>query len=59
VFKLITRDTIEERIDELIRTKIDLIQRVVAPTEDVIAKLDRTELIDLLDIDVARKKVKS
>ncbi len=59
VFKFITRDTIEERIDELIRTKIDLIQRVVAPTEDVIAKLDRTELIDLLDIDVARKKVKS
>jgi SNF2 family DNA or RNA helicase len=56
VFKLITRDTIEERIDELIRTKIDLIQRVVAPTEDVIAKLDRTELIDLLDIKIPRKK---
>ena len=61
VFKFITRDTIEERIDELIRTKIDLIQRVVAPTEDVIAKLDRTELIDLLDIDIAgkRSRVKS
>jgi SNF2 family DNA or RNA helicase len=59
VFKLITRNTIEERIDELIRSKIDLIQRVVAPTKDVIAKLDRTELIDLLDIDIAKKKVKS
>jgi SNF2 family DNA or RNA helicase len=56
VFKLITRNTIEERIDELIRTKTDLMERVVAPTQDVIAKLDRTELIDLLDIDIARKK---
>jgi len=52
VFKLITRDTIEERIDELIRTKIDLIERVVAPTEDVISSLDRRELIDLLDLEV-------
>jgi len=58
VFKLITRNTIEERIDELIRTKTDLMERVVAPTQDVIAKLDRTELIDLLDIDIARKKLR-
>jgi len=56
VFKLITRNTIEERIDELIRSKIDLIQRVVAPTEDVIAKLGRRELIDLLDIEIPKKK---
>lgn len=58
VFKLITRNTIEERIDELIRSKIDLIQRVVAPTEDVIAKLDRRELINLLDLEITRKRVK-
>jgi hypothetical protein len=52
VFKLITRDTIEERIDELIRAKIDLMERVVAPTEDLISGLGRTELIGLLDLDV-------
>jgi hypothetical protein len=51
VFKLITRNTIEERIDELIRTKVDLLERVVAPTEDFISSLGREELIGLLDID--------
>jgi len=56
VFKLITRNTIEERIDELIRSKIDLMERVVAPTEDVISNLGRKELIDLLDLDVPNKK---
>ncbi len=56
VFKLITRDTIEERIDELIRSKVDLMERVVAPTEDVIASLGRKELINLLDLDLARKE---
>jgi len=29
---------------------------VVAPTEDVIARLDRRELIDLLDIEIPSKK---
>ena len=56
VFKLITRDTIEERIDELIRAKIDLMERVVAPTEDLIAGLDRGELIGLLDLKIPGKK---
>jgi SNF2 family DNA or RNA helicase len=56
VFKLITRNTIEERIDELIRSKVDLIERVVAPTEDVISNLGRNELIDLLDLDIPAKK---
>jgi len=56
VFKLITRDTIEERIDELIRAKIDLMERVVAPTEDLIAGLDRSELIGLLDLKIPGKK---
>ena len=55
VFKLITRDTIEERIDELIRTKVDLMERVVAPTEDVIGGLGRKELIDLLDLEIVGK----
>jgi SNF2 family DNA or RNA helicase len=55
VFKLITRDTIEERIDELIRTKVDLIERVVAPTKDVISNLGRNELIDLLDLEIPSK----
>jgi SNF2 family DNA or RNA helicase len=52
VFKLLTRDTIEERIDELIRSKIDLMEKVVAPTEDFISTLGRQELIGLLDIEI-------
>ena len=55
VFKLITRNTIEERIDELIRSKVDLIERVVAPTEDVISNLGRQDLIDILDLDIPKK----
>jgi len=55
VFKLITRDTIEERIDELIRSKVDLIERVVAPTEDVISNLGRQDLIDILDLEIPKK----
>jgi superfamily II DNA or RNA helicase len=54
VFKLITRGTIEERIDALIRTKIELMERVVAPTEDLVAGLDRRDLITILDLDPAR-----
>ncbi len=56
VFKLITRNTIEERIDELIRQKIDLMERVVAPTEDVIGTLNRSEIVDLLGLDLPKKK---
>ncbi len=56
VFKLITRDTIEERIDELIRAKVDLMERVVAPTEDVIGGLGRKELIELLNLEIPGKK---
>jgi SNF2 family DNA or RNA helicase len=58
VFKLITRNTIEERIDELIRTKVDLMERVVAPTEDVIGKLGRQEIVDLLDLEILDKNTK-
>ena len=56
VFKLITRNTIEERIDELIRTKVDLIERVVAPTKDLISNLGRKELIDILDLEIPKKQ---
>ena len=52
VFKLITRDTIEERIDEMIRSKTRLIDEVVAPTEELVHGLSRKELAALLDIDV-------
>jgi SNF2 family DNA or RNA helicase len=52
VFKLITRDTIEERIDAMIRNKTRLIDEVVAPTEELVRGLSRRELAALLDIDV-------
>lgn len=50
VFKLITRETIEERIDNLIRRKIELFEEVVAPTENIIRGIDRKELAQLLDL---------
>jgi len=52
VFKLITRRTIEERIDALIRSKIELIEEVVTPTEELVGKLSRMELAKLLDMDL-------
>jgi len=52
VFKLITRDTVEERIDELIRSKVKLMEAVVAPTEEVIHSLDRREIKKLLGIEI-------
>jgi hypothetical protein len=55
VFKLLTRNTIEERIDELIRKKTDLMEQIVAPTEDVISSLSRTEIVELLDLEIVEK----
>jgi SNF2 family DNA or RNA helicase len=52
VFKLITRNTIEERIDTMIRRKVELFEEVVTPTEQVVRGLDRRELAELLDIDL-------
>jgi superfamily II DNA or RNA helicase len=52
VFKLVTRDTVEERIDELIRSKLELMDRVVAPTEDVLRSFDRRDLAALLGIEL-------
>jgi SNF2 family DNA or RNA helicase len=56
VFKLITRNTIEERIDELIRSKVELMERVVTPTEDVISSFSRQEIMGLLDIEVPEEQ---
>jgi SNF2 family DNA or RNA helicase len=55
VFKLLTRNTIEERIDELIRKKVDLMEQIVAPTEDVLGTLSKGEIVELLDLDVVDK----
>jgi superfamily II DNA or RNA helicase len=52
VFKLVTRDTVEERIDDLIRSKLELMEQVVAPTEDVLRAFDRNELAKLLGIEI-------
>jgi len=52
VFKLVTLDTVEERVDDLIRSKLELMDRVVAPTEDVLRAFDRRELAALLGITV-------
>ncbi|MGD9252532.1 MAG: DEAD/DEAH box helicase [Holophagae bacterium] len=56
VFKLLTRNTIEERIDELIRKKTDLMEQIVAPTEDVISTLSRSDIVDLLDLEIVDEK---
>jgi SNF2 family DNA or RNA helicase len=54
VFKLITRNTIEERIDALIRSKIQLIEEIVTPTEELVRKLSRDELAELLDVEIEK-----
>ena len=50
VFKLVTRDTIEERIDAIIKAKLQLIDDVVVPTDQVVRSLDRRELAQLLGL---------
>ncbi|MCU0292162.1 MAG: DEAD/DEAH box helicase [Thermoanaerobaculaceae bacterium] len=50
VFKLITEGTIEERIDAIILRKLDLAREVVAPSEDVLRRLTRDELTELLGL---------
>ena len=54
VFKLVTRDSVEERIDDLIRSKLELMEAVVTPTEDVLRAFDRHELANLLGIKIDR-----
>jgi len=50
VFKLVTRNTIEERIDAMIRRKSQLLDEVVAPTDQVVRRLGRSELAELLGV---------
>lgn len=50
VFKLVTRDTIEERIAAIIARKGALAAEVVTPTADVLRRLSREELAELLDV---------
>jgi SNF2 family DNA or RNA helicase len=52
VFKLVTRNTVEERIDALIREKARLIEEVVSPSEDPLRGLGRRELAQLLGVDL-------
>lgn len=49
VFKLVTKETIEERIDAMINRKMALLQHLVGfDDQDNLKMLDRSELIDLL-----------
>lgn len=50
VLKLVTRGTIEERIDALIKKKAKLISTYLAPDQNLLKKLNREELISLLEI---------
>jgi len=52
VFKFMTRNSIEERIDRLITRKRKLFDEVVGPTENVMRRLGRKELAELLDIEL-------
>lgn len=48
VFKLITKDTFEEKIDHLIKKKQELFEKYLEKDEEVFKNLTRQELIDLL-----------
>ena len=48
VFKLITKDTFEEKIDRLIHKKQDLFEKYLEKDEEIFKNLTRQELIELL-----------
>ena len=48
VFKLITKDTFEEKIDLIIRKKQDLFEKYLEKDEEIFKNLTRQELIELL-----------
>lgn len=50
VFKLITKDTIEEKIFELQQKKRELIEAVIKPGENFLTKMTETELRKLFEI---------
>jgi len=49
VLKLVTKGTLEEKIDAMIRTKQGLFERFLEKDEDLFRKLDRKEMIQLLE----------
>ena len=50
VFKMITRDTIEEKIYDLQQKKKELIQAVIRPGENFLSKMSEAEIRALFDI---------
>lgn len=50
VFKLITRGTLEEKIDSMIRKKLSLMNSVMQSDEAIIKRLSREEIIELLKL---------
>ena len=52
VYKLMTAQTVEERIDRMILRKAQMLEEAVAYDDhQILKKLDRAELIDLLQLD--------
>ena len=49
VLKLVTRDTLEERIDQLIKKKQALFEKFLDQDEEIFKSLTRTEIIELLE----------
>lgn len=49
VLKLVTRDTLEERIDQLIKKKQALFEKFLDQDEEIFKSLSRSEIIELLD----------
>ncbi len=49
VLKLVTRDTLEERIDQLINKKKALFEKFLDQDEEIFKSLTRSEIIELLD----------
>ena len=49
VLKLVTRDTLEERIDQLIKKKQALFEKFLDQDEEIFKSLTRSEIIELLE----------
>jgi len=50
VFKLLTRNTIEEHIDRIIESKTSLAAEVIAASDEVVQTFSRSEIADLLGL---------
>jgi len=50
VYKLVTENTVEERIDAKIRDKLELADQVITPSESFLKTLNRGELAELLGV---------